>query len=44
MKTEWIKAIITQLFVLFLFISLNAEIMGWFDEYILPTLSSLSHL
>lgn len=42
MKTEWIKAIITQLFVLFLFISLNAEIMGWFDEYILPTLSSVS--
>jgi P-loop domain protein, KAP family len=39
MKTEWIKAIITQLFVLFLFIALNAEIMGWFDEYILPTLS-----
>lgn len=42
MKTEWIKAIITQLFVLFLFISLNAEIMGWFDEYILPTLSSMN--
>ena len=42
MKTEWIKAIITQLFVLFLFISLYAEIMGWFDEYILPTLSSVS--
>lgn len=42
MKTEWIKAIITQLFVLFLFISLNAEIMSWFDEYILPTLSSMN--
>ena len=41
MKTEWIKAIITQLFVLFLFIALNTEIMGWFDEYILPTLSSM---
>ena len=42
MKTEWIKAITTQLFVLFLFISLNAEIMGWFDEYILPTLSRMN--
>lgn len=42
MKTEWIKAIITQLFVLFLFIALNAEIMDWFDEYILPTLSRVS--
>ncbi len=42
MKTEWIKAIITQLLVLFLFITLNAEIMGWFDEYILPTLSSIN--
>lgn len=39
MKPEWIKAIITQLVALFLFIALNAEIMGWFDEYILPTLS-----
>lgn len=39
MKPEWIKALITQLFVLFLFIALNAEIMRWFDEYILPTLS-----
>lgn len=26
MKTEWIKAIITQLAALFLFIALNAEI------------------
>ena len=42
MKTEWIKAIITQLVVLFLFIALNAEIIGWFDEYILPTLSSMN--
>ena len=42
MKIEWTKAIITQLFVLFLFIALNAEIMGWFDEYILPTLSSMN--
>lgn len=41
MKTEWIKAIMTQLFVLFLFIALNAEIMGWFDEYILPALSKV---
>lgn len=39
MKTEWIKALITQLFILFLFVALNAEIMRWFDEYILPTLS-----
>lgn len=42
MKTEWIKAIITQLFALFLFIALNTEIMGWFDEYILPTFSSMN--
>lgn len=42
MKTEWIKAIITQLAALFLFIALNAEIMGWFDEYILPTLSRMN--
>lgn len=42
MKTEWIKAIISQLLVLFLFVALNAEIMGWFDEYILPTLSSMN--
>lgn len=42
MKTEWIKAIITQFVVLFLFIALNAEIIGWFDEYILPTLSSMN--
>jgi len=42
MKTEWIKAIITQLIALFLFIALNAEIMGWFDVYILPTLSSMN--
>lgn len=42
MKMEWTKAIITQLFVLFLFIALNAEIMGWFNEYILPTLSSMN--
>ena len=42
MKTEWIKAILTQLFALFLFIALNTEIMGWFDEYILPTLSSMN--
>lgn len=42
MKTEWIKAIITQLFVLFLFIALNAEIMGWFDEYIIQILSTVN--
>lgn len=42
METEWIKAIITQLFVLFLFIALNAEIMGWFDEYIIPILSTVN--
>lgn len=42
MKTEWIKAIITQLLALFLFVALNSEIMGWFDEYILPTLSSIN--
>lgn len=42
MKTEWIKAIITQLLVLFLLVALNAEIMKWFDEYILPTLSSIN--
>lgn len=42
MRTEWIKAIMTQLFALFLFIALNMEIMSWFDEYILPTLSRVN--
>ena len=39
MKTEWIKALIIQLLLLFLFIALNTEIMEWFDTYILPILS-----
>ena len=42
MRSEWIKAIMTQLFGLFLFIALNAEIMGWFDESILPILSKVN--
>ena len=42
MRTEWIKASMTQLFVLFLFIALNSEIMGWFDQYVLPTLSRVN--
>ena len=39
MRSEWMKSTMTQLFVLLLFISLNAEIMSWFDDYILPILS-----
>lgn len=42
MRSEWIKAIVTQLIALFLFITLNAETMGWFDIYILPTLSRVN--
>lgn len=42
MGSEWIKATMTQLFGLFLFIALNAEIMGWFDESILPILSKVN--
>ncbi len=42
MRSEWIKATMIQLFGLFLFIALNAEIMGWFDESILPILSKVN--
>lgn len=39
MENEWLKALITQLCFIFLFITLNTEIMGCFDSYIVPTLS-----
>lgn len=42
MKSEWTKAIITQLLALFLFIALNIEVMNWFDIYIIPVLSSVN--
>ncbi len=42
MKTEWIKALISQLCLLFLFIALNTEIMKWFDTYILPFFSMVN--
>lgn len=42
MKSEWTKAIITQLLVLFLFIALNTEIISWFNKYIIPILSNVN--
>lgn len=42
MKAEWTKAIITQIFILFLFVALNTEIVKWFDAYILPILSAVN--
>lgn len=42
LKTEWLKPLVTTMSFLFLFLTLNPEIMNLFDRFVVPILSTVN--